>query len=362
MTHYISRPLQEFTRATRLTEDSEIDKTHGRAFLIDGDVFYSPNSSRTISKRPSNLPSPTCDITSLQNPMWWSSKFAHIAFIPMCENGQHPLDGLIDIPSQFPRTRKGFLLDPSYILSWNRLQFDLRMIIKILANRWHIPPFPDVIDSVLISVGPHETIRVLREKVMQARGLFLYWVGQLAFVLALNISIDSNPPRPMYGLPADDTTDFDWDNLRMNALPKWIEYLGEHRWPQTLLSSVHSCVADFTHHGRVGSFVKLVEPDVEQYSLDWFLQFNVPIWYPWGKTETDAASRLPSVSRFAPLTYQLQEVATILHKVPGSATSSNANPNSVDRQPWVAFFAKRKALNADMLRWEKEGEKRLRIQ
>ena len=124
----------------------------------------------------------------------------------------------------------------------------------------------------------------------------MYWVGQLAFVLALNISIDLNPPRPTYDLPGDDIIGFDWDRLRMNALPKWFEYLGEHNWPQMLLSAVHSCVADFTHHGRVGLFVKLVQPDIDQYLLEWFLRFNVPIWYPWGKVEVDAASRQLSMS------------------------------------------------------------------
>jgi len=192
---------------------------------------------------------------------------------------------------------------------------------------------------------------------MQMRGLFLYWVGQLAFVLMLNISIDSNPPRPTYELPGDNAIGFDWDRLCMNALPKWFKYLGERSWPQTLLSAVHSCVTDFMHHGRVGLFVKLVQPDADQYSLEWFLQFNVPIWYPWGKVETDAASWQLSLSCFAPLAYQLQEVATMLHKYPGVVTPSNVNSKPVDSQPWVAFFAKCEDLNTKMLSWEKEGEK-----
>lgn len=363
MADYFPRWKQRLSDATQSTEEvGEIEKTRGRAILIDGDLFYSPNSTRTIPNRPANSPSPSRDIATLQDPVWWSLKYAHLAFIPTREVEPHPLDALISMPTQFARTRKGVWLEPSYILSWNRLQLDLRRIIKILADRWCIPPFPDVIDSVLIGPGPHENVHVLREKVMQTRGLFLYWVGQLAFVLALNISIDSNPPRPMYDLPGDDTIGFDWDRLRMNALPKWFEYLGERNWPQTLLSAVHSCVADFTHHGRVGLFVKLVQPDVDQYSLEWFLRFNVPIWYPWGKAETDAASRQLSMSRFAPLAYQLQEVATMLHKYPGVVTPLNVNSKPVDSQPWVAFFAKREVLNTKMLSWEKEGEKRKRIQ
>ena len=363
MAHYFDPRRQGFARATQLRdESSDVDKTHGRALLINGDVFYSPNSTRTVSNHPSTSLVPSRDIASLQHPVWWSSKYVHLAFIPTREFGTHPLDSLIHMPTQFARTRKGVWLEPSYILSWNRLQFDLRKIIKILADRWHIPSFPDVIDTVLIGPGPHENTRVLREKVMQTRELFLYWVGQLAYVLAINISVDSNPPRSSYQLPGDNNRDFDWDALRTNALPKWFEYLGERNWPQTLLSAVHSCVADFTHHGRVGLFVKLVQPDVDQYSLDWFIQFNVPIWYPWGKSEMDAASRLRSVSRFAPLAHQLQEVATIIHKDPGVMTLSSANSAKVDRQPWFAFFAKREELNRRMLTWEKEGEKRKRIQ
>ena len=363
MAHYIDPQKQGYSRATHFTnEDSAIDKTGGRVSLIDGDVFYSPNSTRSIAHRPSRSPYPSRDIATLQDPVWWSQKYAHLAFIPTREFGSHPLDSLIHMPTQFAQTRKGAWLDPSYILSWNRLQFDLRNIIKTLADRWGIPPFPNVIDSALIGPGPHESVRVLREKVMQTRGLFLYWVGQLAFILALNISIDSNPPRPTYELPGEDTVGFDWEALRKNALPKWFKYLGERSWPQTLLSAVQSCVADFTHHGRVGLFVKLVNPDVDQYSLDWFLQFNVPIWYPWGKAESEAASRMRSVSQFAPLAYQLQEMGTILHKEPGVATHSSAGSESIDRHPWVAFLANREVLNAKILIWEKEGDKRKRIQ
>ena len=52
----------------------------------------------------------------------------------------------------------------------------------------------------------------------------------------------------------------------------------------------------------------------------------------------------------------------MLHKYPGVVTPSNVNSKPVDSQPWVAFFAKCEDLNTKMLSWEKEGEKRKRIQ
>jgi len=134
-------------------------------------------------------------------------------------------------------------------------------------------------------------------------------------------------------------------------------YLGEHNWPQSLLSALHSCVADFTHKGRVGLFLNLLKPDVEQFSADWFMQFNVPVWYPWGKAESDAASLQSSISCFAPLPYQLQEVGMIIHKTPNVSIPSRAHAG-VETQPWVTFFAKCEVLIEKMLIWEKEVEKR----
>ena len=187
--------MREFTQATRFPQIvTDLDKTRGRVLLIDGDVFYSPNSARNITVSPSVSLSTMRDISSLRRPIWRSLKYSHLAFIPTGEFGPHPLDDLIAMPTSFIRTKKGVWLDASFILSWNRLQYDLRQIIRILADRCYVPAFPDVIDSVLVSLGPYQNERAVREKVMEARGLFLYWVGQLAYVLVLNISVDANPP------------------------------------------------------------------------------------------------------------------------------------------------------------------------
>jgi len=187
--------MRKFTQATRCPQIiTDLDKTHGHVLLIDGDVFYSPNSAWNITVSPSIPLYPTHDISSLRHPIWGSLKYSHLAFIPTCEFGPHPLDNLIAMPTSFIRTKKGVWLDGSFILSWNGLQYDLRRIIRILADRRYVPAFPDVIDSVLVSLGPYQNERAVREKVMEARGLFLYWVGQLAYVLVLNISVDANPP------------------------------------------------------------------------------------------------------------------------------------------------------------------------
>jgi len=356
------RHLVDLRKATQLTpEFRELDKSLGRASVINGDVFYSPNSKRSVSLPPRSTPSPGRDIDSLQHPLWWSPQYAHVAFIPTCEVESHPLDILIQLPTHFHRSRKGVWLDSSTILSWNRLQYDLRRVVSILAQRCHVNAFPDVIETVLVGHGPHASEWVLRKKLADGRGMFLYWIGQLAFVLAVNISIDSEPPRPTYELP-EDSVDVDWEKFQSNALPKWFEYLGERSWPQTFLSTLHSCAADFAHNERVGLFIRLLQPDVHQYSVDWFLQFNVPVWYPWGKQEADSAARGSSIARLAPLPYQLQEATTMIHKTPGNAMPWNSAPPPLSVAPWLAFFERRKASAAKMMTWEKVEDRQRRIQ
>jgi len=191
----------------------------------------------------------------------------------------------------------------------------------------------------------------------------LYWVAQLVYVIAVNISLDKSPVRPSYDLPPEGEAigNFDWNALFTSAIPPWFEYLGIRDWPQSLLCAIQNGVANFDTDSRIGVFLNITRPEQRQFSVDWFVKFNVPVWYPWGKNEKEAASNSPSLSRLAPLPHHLQQVATILHKSPHRSLPEEGEVVVPAIQPWIVFLADCKVVNADMERGEKLQERQQRL-
>ena len=354
----------DFYRATSFADEvHEIDKSQGRAVLIDGHLFYSPNCSRSDVPLPSHSPNLGLDVSSLERPLWWSMDYVHLAFLPLRGQGVHPLDSFLPAPTRFMYSQGQFFLKPSVIVGWNQLEFDLKWIIKILVERCKIPPFPSAITSVLVKLVRCNNAIVLRQEVANGKGWFLYWLGQLAYAIAVNVSMDRSPVQPIYDLPpaGQAALDFDWNSFVDNAVPPWFKYLGTRNWPQTLLCAIHSCVARFDANSRVGIFLDIVQPQEHQFSVDWFMKFNVPIWYPWGSSEQAAALNMSSVSRLAPLPHHLQHVAMILHKSPSEMLPQIGGITAPDRQPWIAFLVKRQEMNANREKRESPEERRKRL-
>lgn len=359
-----SYTLAEFYHATSFMDEAhEIDKSQGRAILVDGHLFYSPNCTRSDILLPSFSPNPGRDISSIEHPLWWSMDHVHLAFLPLRGQGVHPLDSFLPVQTRFVRSRGQFFLDPSVILGWNRLEFELRWIIRILAGRCKIPPYPSVISSALVKASRHKDARLLRQELVNGKRWFMYWVCQLAYTIAVNISMDGSPAQPTYDLPSEEEVgpNFDWDYFAANAIPPWFDYLGTRNWPQTLLCAIRSCVATFDSNSRVGIFLDIAQPKHYQFSVDWFMKFNVPVWYPWGINEQAAALKMTSVSRLVPLPHHLQHVATILHKCPDENLANSGGIVAPAEQPWNAFLAKRREMTVNMEKRESAEDRRKRL-
>jgi hypothetical protein len=356
--------VADFYHATSFTDEvHEIDKSQGRAVLINGHLFYSPNCSQSDVPLPSHSPNPGLDVSSLERPLWWSMNHVHLAFLPLRGQGIHPLDNFLSARTRFVRIQGQFFLDPSIKLGWNRLEFELKWIIEILIGRCKIPPFPSAITSALARLGRRKDVYILRQELANGKGWFLYWISQLAYAIAVNVSIDGSPVQPIYDLPPEGEAvlGFDWTSFVDNAVPPWFEYLGTRNWPQTLLCVIQNCVARFDTNSRVGIFLDIVRPQQHQFSVDWFMKFNVPVWYPWGSSEQAAALDMSSVSRLAPLPHHLQHVATILHKSPSEMLPGNGGVIVSDRQPWIIFLAKRQEMMVNMEKRESPEERRKRL-
>jgi hypothetical protein len=98
-------------------------------------------------------------------------------------------------------------------------------------------------------------------------------------------------------------------------MPHWFSFLHEQgKFSQIWLSGIRSSmVASFDSYvDRVGAFVQLRHRHRDQFSVDWLYEFGIPVWYPWGRHETQAALTDTHLARFAPLPHQLQDCSTFL--------------------------------------------------
>ncbi|PPR03824.1 hypothetical protein CVT24_008140, partial [Panaeolus cyanescens] len=125
------------TNPTKLI-DAPLDKSKGRVYKIDGDIYYSPNCSRDGLKAPMfGTGTPECDprvdkIKNFLTPAYWDSPLTtYLAFMPLAmELGKPPLDAL-GRSSPVYRTRQGFWVDAQQGLGFTRLE---HTILKIFDN------------------------------------------------------------------------------------------------------------------------------------------------------------------------------------------------------------------------------------
>ena len=119
------------------------------------------------------------------------------------------------------------------------------------------------------------------------------------------------------------------------TFPYWFSRLSEQRFKQVWLSGLNSSqVSTFSPSvDRVGVFLQLIHPNREQPSVDWFCRFHVPVWYSWGRNESEASRSNQRLARFAPTPYQLQQVGTFLTRTP--EPPSMPEPSSSNVQPSI---------------------------
>ncbi|PPR07853.1 hypothetical protein CVT24_003046, partial [Panaeolus cyanescens] len=120
--------------------DAPLDKSKGRVYKIDGDIYYSPNCSRDGLKAPMfGTGTPECDprvdkIKNFLTPAYWDSPLTtYLAFMPLyLELGKPPLDALARSSSVY-RTRQGFWVDAQQGLGFTRLEHTILKIIDDIA-------------------------------------------------------------------------------------------------------------------------------------------------------------------------------------------------------------------------------------
>lgn len=248
-----------------------IDHTNGHAFLHDGDIFYSPNSSRhiTIPKQtispPYPFPARTTRIESFLEPRWWSEPYPYFPFVPLCPSFSGPAFGDLQNSSiTFEDGVDSHSLNRHYIERWTQIEDGLIQAVYHLKREYvGMPPFlKPMAPSLLGFQKTFISFQGARRRVYISRNWFGMWMGLVAFLIA---QAETSHP---YG---------EQDN------ENWFTVLTRCGLPQSWLGTLQTSDAAILSSDcpRVGVILDFLSGECHQPKIEWFCHFNIPVWYPW---------------------------------------------------------------------------------
>jgi hypothetical protein len=342
--------------------DQDIEHDGGRACIINGDVFYSPNSTASVGLPPPVESNPTIwrnsrtsFVREFHQPLWWSVETAYLAFLPIYPQfcGE-PFGELLDLPNCFDYMKEGYILDPQVLLKWKKLEFFLKRVVQLLLVKSLAPAPEPIIDTAISCTGFYREARYFRRAVGRTRDWFSLWMAQVSYTIALAMSAEQD------SLP--------------DTAPNWCHFLlrrefAQAGWDQTYIFGVRQSMGNFSPSVlRSGIFLQIASPPRHQFSVDWFLKFHVPVWYPWGQREVDVARTSRQVGRLAPPSEKLQALATFMSKEPESHVEDNndqparaaQSKQDVVQKPWAAFLAERAARTKEIIACETPQDRQKR--
>ena len=288
---YRDTPLNWFYRA--ITARSHLPD-HGerncRMLTHNGDIFYSPNCTRDVNL-PSHIPTPLVrnaaqsDVSEFHNPLWWNERTAYLAFLPLEPiYDTAPFDCLAVIP-WVPTTCCGYGLEAETHISWCRLELELLHLTDTLLVKYGIPPMEKIIDHPMGFPIHHRQASGFRRQANRVRAWFSHWMGLISFCIAISLELEKEDYQTVHH-------------------PGWFKLLERCRYEHNLLSNVQMTLGTFAPHiERAGIFLQVVNPHHRQYAVEFFMKYNIPVWYPLGTQEIQAtlAAIIQSraVSRYA---------------------------------------------------------------
>jgi hypothetical protein len=297
----------------------------GFAFLHDGTIYYSPNSTRHVI-----VPTPTdtavyqftqknAQLDRFQQPQWWTEAYGFLAFVPLIPKFDGAAFGCLhEILAYICPSNEKFALSSEKIAEWTDLEDLLLLISSLLKSNKNI-----LLGASLTPISPSYlgyrlsfgTPRAARLRVTRARDWFVILMGHLSFLLG-HFELDSK-----LGI----------GNGLSIGVPRWFTYLESHGIRQSWLSSLQSStVCNFSSRcPRVGLFLDFLENHKgRQRPVDWYTFLNIPVWYPWTVRHEKAVKERPELEYLRPPTDLLQVAATIVIRTPTAILPSALLPSS----------------------------------
>jgi len=345
----------------------EIDHSQGYAFLHNGEVFYSPNSSRRIivpdrhgSSSRYRFHAKDALWERFHDPQWWTQEYCFLSFVPLRPSFEGDAFGsLRDILSFVigPDPDNHFYLREDKAAEWTQLQDSLFYISAILEQTIDTYPSLKPIPPLLLGFQQRFTSLCLaRIRATISRDWFVIWMGLLSFKIA--------------------------------AVSDWFGLLAEKDIPQIWLNDLgRSTVCNFSENcPRAGIILDWLNTDknMEKPPVEWFTTHHVPVWYPWTRDHANACAK-PQFAYLRP-SVELIQMATTFSPLPGpsqsitnqpTTTTNTAPPTAsthmsrkefnaarnayVKTKPWAPFFEARAQQNQAQLQQETDQQRQTRL-
>ncbi|KAF8180613.1 hypothetical protein BJ912DRAFT_1062392 [Pholiota molesta] len=304
-----------------------INFTKGHAFLHEGVLYYSPNSKRSIIVRESpSDPFVTkkkvlLNVDMFTQPCWWTPSWGWMSFIPLAPSFTSTpfepfcwmprieetwlwvkgIDGTETRETRFKMAdvdiQKWKAREQQVVEAANKIRLIHGITHGISAN---FPPTP----SDFHYDCPHRSFGVARRMITLARDWFAIWMGVLGFLIAQASKLPmKNCPKPPAGFPVELPPWYWLLNTTMGYSPSWLDGL------------LSSSVVD-PECARTGVIYRLSDRDRDRPLPIFFLDHNVPIWFPWTSVEEYAVKHNPSLLPFAPPSFLLQKALTLIFRTP----------------------------------------------
>ena len=301
-------------------------------------MYYSPNCSRLVSRPPQDprigtenniFQSETSSLDDFTEPFWWTETFGWLAFIPRKPSYTGTLFKRLakvpkDLHRSFENDRDRFVLPPEIKDSWVKLDWWLNCVTTILARKFNaltVCPFSPW--SAGYADG-HRSYGYTLSRLWRARDWFSVWIGLLSYLIA---KIKSGDPTG---------TDADWHKA-----------LCDNGFTIDMIDALQALtVCDFSPNTeRAGVFLDITSKNTRQPAIEWFLKYNIPIWYRWSANEM----AISSLAYLAPLESQIQSAVLALTNPAQEirALTEQPHPSDMTKQPkYETFFAARAERNA----------------
>ncbi|PPR01417.1 hypothetical protein CVT24_006210 [Panaeolus cyanescens] len=276
--------------------------------LHDEVVYYSPNSTRSVPvpvEKDANeylFYRKDCDLFRFEQPQWWTNNYGWIAFVPV---DSFKREGFFE-PLQHDRAVAvyndqhdfmGWGLAEGVAEKWVKMEDELFNLYFVLAKRlaWKPPIKPTPI-HFLCPQKLHHTKSAAIHHISRCRKWVSMWIGLLSYTIAVTRNRRNNTTNRL----------------------EWVKYAADMGIAQTTLDKIQASVVCNTQCQRAGVFLDWLSTDVDQPSVEWFLEFKIPVWFPW--TERHYISNLSKPVMFAP---------TYSPSVMASALQANSEPSKL---------------------------------
>jgi hypothetical protein len=255
----------------------------GRAYLIDGDIYYSPNCDRDV-QLPGQLN--IDDITSFNNvgvetfevAYWWSERVPWLGFLPrrpVCWNGAL-VEDIGYMPRQLLQKDDGTLYKLPFLSQnrWLAVETLIREVLGILSCRYSIQYLEPYSTRKWGYTNGHPTEAETWKFAHQGRDWFAMWIAVLYWMLK------TMPEDPKYLEGICPTAWYKvlvmWDKSRISV------------WESLRCAPL---LQRFWDANRAGVFLHNPYDQPNQPSALWFDHCGMPVWYRWGPREIAQSKR-----------------------------------------------------------------------